>query len=255
MYHGGEPQVDHDGPLWFSSDRKYAEGYATRDGRKARVWYVDIPEDHPLITPEYPEQGIKRGFTFNVELPGEIAKNRQVLDAPAPKKSRLGKGLADIKPTGGAEAVDRVAGQTTTVMPATRAWNLYERDPTVSDRLQFLDARQSKNETHIVTQSDGKVVGVAVLEQSPSDPGVLWVKGISVDEEHRRKGIAKALVGEVKKHAASSGKRLKLSDFTADGNKHLAKYFSEEAAKGQTSFLPGATTKEQIAAEAKAKEK
>jgi hypothetical protein len=236
MYHGGEPQVDHDGPLWFSSDRKYAEGYATRDGRKARVWYVDIPEDHPLITPEYPEQGIKRGFTFNVELPGEIAKNRQVLDAPAPKKSRLGKGLADIKPTGGAEAVDRVAG-----------------DPIVAL---------------------GDEVGVPV---DLSD----WDKKTGTEKENTRdalyKALAKAVVGLDAKALQALSPRAKktIGDklvpyFTAKQRSVIAKALGIEGydftalkegmqptgdrVAGQTSFLPGATTKEQIAAAAKAKE-
>lgn len=74
MYHGGDPQ-DFKGPLWFSSSRKYAQGYR----EDASLWYVDIPEDHPIIEPEYPEQSVKRGFTFNRELPEELAKNRQLL--------------------------------------------------------------------------------------------------------------------------------------------------------------------------------
>jgi hypothetical protein len=74
MYHGGLSEAQ-DAPTWFSSDRRYAEGYATKDGRTgAGLLYVDVPENHPLIEPEYPEQSIAQGFHQNVELPAEFAR-------------------------------------------------------------------------------------------------------------------------------------------------------------------------------------
>lgn len=74
LYHGGEPG-DYHGPLWFSSQQSYAKGYA--DKSSGRVWYVDVPTDHPLIAPEYQEQSIAMGHHVNVELPAEIAAGRK----------------------------------------------------------------------------------------------------------------------------------------------------------------------------------
>lgn len=84
MYHGGSPD-EIDGSRWFSSDRRYAEGYASKspDGI---VRYVDIPTDHPLIEPEWADQSIARGFHHNVELPAEIATKAKPLNAAATKE-------------------------------------------------------------------------------------------------------------------------------------------------------------------------
>jgi hypothetical protein len=83
MYHGGTNE-ERGLPLWFSSHRPYAEGYA--GGRPRSLWYVDIPADHPSIAAEYPEQTIARGFHRQVELPSELADQRQLLDAAEPPK-------------------------------------------------------------------------------------------------------------------------------------------------------------------------
>lgn len=83
MYHGGADDGS-DGARWFSSDRKYAEGYAEKSGGK--VSFVDVPENHPLIASEYPEQSISKGFHQNVELPPELASQRKPLSgAPLPR--------------------------------------------------------------------------------------------------------------------------------------------------------------------------
>jgi hypothetical protein len=76
MYHGGA-NPDLNGPAWFSSDPAYAKGYADKSG--GAVSYVDVPADHPLLAPEYPEQGIAQGFHRTVELPAELARHRQPL--------------------------------------------------------------------------------------------------------------------------------------------------------------------------------
>lgn len=97
MYHGGNPEGD--GPLWFTSSLDYARGWASRDS-SMKVWYVDIPADHPAVTPEYPEQGIKQGFTFNAELSAEIASRRKIFEAgdlnPLPsEQARTGDRIID----------------------------------------------------------------------------------------------------------------------------------------------------------------
>lgn len=81
VYHGGEPNGE-PGPRWFTTDRKYAQGYADKNpGNK--VSYLDLPEDHPMLRPEYPEQGVKQGFTFAKELPEAEAAKRRVIDQEA----------------------------------------------------------------------------------------------------------------------------------------------------------------------------
>lgn len=78
LYHGGaDPSPA--GSRWFTSDRAYAEGYAQKSG--GDVTYVDVPADHPLVKPDYPEQSIAKGFHQNIELPEDIAKQRQPVDA------------------------------------------------------------------------------------------------------------------------------------------------------------------------------
>lgn len=73
LFHGGEPG-DHQGDLWFSKDRRYAQGYADKSG--AGIHYVDLPSDHPLIADDH-EAGVY-GPT-NVNLPAELALRRKRL--------------------------------------------------------------------------------------------------------------------------------------------------------------------------------
>lgn len=78
MYHGGDPQGN--GPLWFSTSKAYAEGYATKDGRTAGLWYIDVADTSEFVNdPDYADQGAKQGFTFNREIPAEIASQRKQL--------------------------------------------------------------------------------------------------------------------------------------------------------------------------------
>ena len=113
MYHGGNPPPDYKGPLWFTSSRPYAEGWAGRSPSMG-LHYVDIPENHPAVTPEYADQGIKQGFTVSAELPGEIASQRRALGAEQPTTSgRAGppQGPPPIPPGGsGAKAPKGMPG-------------------------------------------------------------------------------------------------------------------------------------------------
>lgn len=79
MYHGGNPPEDAD-KLWFSTDRKYAEGYAAKSG--GQVYYVDVPATSKWVNdPFWPDQGVKDGFTFSHELPPELTRTRKALHA------------------------------------------------------------------------------------------------------------------------------------------------------------------------------
>lgn len=82
MYHGGEDYAG--GPRWFSSDLAYAEGYAKKDGRTtAQVYYVDVPETHPIFVADYADQTVRHGFTVNAELPEEFASQMRPVRAQA----------------------------------------------------------------------------------------------------------------------------------------------------------------------------
>lgn len=57
LYHGGE-DIQPGDRRFLTSDRKYAEGYASKDGRTAaKTFYADVPEDHPEV--------IKAGKAFD----------------------------------------------------------------------------------------------------------------------------------------------------------------------------------------------
>lgn len=84
MYHGGADSGNKSTSLWFTSDRARADYYAKKSS--GNVSYVDIPEDHPNIAAEYPEQTIANGFHRDVELPPDIAAKRQPVEERASTK-------------------------------------------------------------------------------------------------------------------------------------------------------------------------
>lgn len=73
MYHGGEPYAG--GPRWLTPDPKYAEGYATKNGRKdALVYYVDLPADSPYLQPSFDDTGLPyKAPPLSFDAPDEIA--------------------------------------------------------------------------------------------------------------------------------------------------------------------------------------
>lgn len=82
MYHGGV-NFERGHPLWFTSHYPKALGYAEKSNG-GRVHYVDLPENHPLIAPDYEDQSVARGFTVERELPVELADQRKVFGAEIP---------------------------------------------------------------------------------------------------------------------------------------------------------------------------
>jgi hypothetical protein len=74
-YHGGAPEGV-DGPLWFTSSRNDAEGWASRSP-DMKVWHVDVPETHPARGEGDLASGIP--YRERVELPAELASQRKVL--------------------------------------------------------------------------------------------------------------------------------------------------------------------------------
>lgn len=153
MYHGGANE-DLNHATWFTSDRKYAEAYAEKAG--GHVSYVDIPEDHPAIAPDYPEQSIAKGFHQNVELPAEIARLRtpltpEAVETPKAPESRPATPQVAAADTGGfvkwddaklQDAYDHLAKQTilNTVERQTRDNFKRELDKRAAEKKQSKEA-------------------------------------------------------------------------------------------------------------------
>ena len=79
VYHSGSVGEGETG-RWASTDRQYAENYRP----DMPLFYTDIPANDPRVNnPDYANQGVKEGFTFNFELSPEEATQ---LKAVAPKR-------------------------------------------------------------------------------------------------------------------------------------------------------------------------
>jgi len=75
VYHSGSAGEGESG-RWVSTARQYAADYR----QDLPLFYVDIKADDPrVMNLDYPEQGVKQGFTFNFELtPKEAADLRKI---------------------------------------------------------------------------------------------------------------------------------------------------------------------------------
>lgn len=83
FYHGGDP--DNKGARWFSSQPEYAQGYADKT-IGAKVFYIDLPENHPLLSKAFDDTGTSVVAPFNsFEAPAEIAQRAKVWTPPSKK--------------------------------------------------------------------------------------------------------------------------------------------------------------------------
>lgn len=75
VYHSGVAGEGETG-RWVSTNREYASNYRA----DLPLFYIDLPaNDSRLNNPDYPEQGVSNGFTFNFELtPKEAVGLRQI---------------------------------------------------------------------------------------------------------------------------------------------------------------------------------
>lgn len=80
-YHGGTDTRGASGALWFSSDLRYAKGYAAKSAKGGRLFYVDVPKDDPVRGGDA-EFGVQP--PQNIELPAEWADQRQPFVEAAP---------------------------------------------------------------------------------------------------------------------------------------------------------------------------
>lgn len=98
MYHGGAPDPYGKGhSLWFTSDLRDAKGWALRSPQM-KIWYTDMPTDHPLIDPDWADQTIAKGHHVRRNLPAEFADKRQVFDETGEIPEHLQAAHEAVKP-------------------------------------------------------------------------------------------------------------------------------------------------------------
>jgi hypothetical protein len=150
LYHGGILQKPGEGGYgkfgrWVSTNKTYAENY--RQGSPLN--YVDVPETDPRINnADWPDQGIKQGFTFNFETtPEEALKLKPYYSGPNvgdAVKDTSGlfypRAIVDMPEAGFISNPLHVHGNNSVV-----AWLLGARQ--IEDPGMFALARQSGNKT------------------------------------------------------------------------------------------------------------
>lgn len=81
LYHGEADAAagDKTSPRWFTTDPKYAAGYAKKSG--GRVSYIDVPEDHPM----FEDWNFENNPTWSGNVPAKLAGTRTAMGAAATK--------------------------------------------------------------------------------------------------------------------------------------------------------------------------
>lgn len=87
FYHGGS-DYDH-GPRWLTPNEDYARGYAEKNvNAGAKTYYVDVPEDSPLLSKMFDDTGTDQKSPYNsFEAPEEIA--RQLKELPRVQRDQI----------------------------------------------------------------------------------------------------------------------------------------------------------------------
>jgi hypothetical protein len=150
-YHGGAPEGV-DGPLWFTSELRDAQGWAGR-GDGMGIWYVDVPASHPARGGE-PEFGVLP--PSRVEFPPEIARQRQVLQEPARPPAVE---AAPPKPAAPSEGNPLDAATLTRTEPAAPKDRTPEHVASVTERAAQIEAE--KPDTVVRHDDAGKPVTAA----------------------------------------------------------------------------------------------
>jgi ribosomal protein S18 acetylase RimI-like enzyme len=73
----------------------------------------------------------------------------------------------------------------------------------------------------IAQQANGKILGAITLQENPYDKSILWIQGVAVDEDFRRRGLATLLLRQAFALARSSGYCLEFSSYSELGEKYL----------------------------------
>lgn len=78
---------------------------------------------------------------------------------------------------------------------------------------------------------NGKIVGLAELEQSPYEVGVWWISFLSVDPNFQGNQYASKVVEEIFRYAKEQGLIIQGSKYTADGRLKLKNKLGEVAGR------------------------
>ena len=140
VYHSGSVGEGKTG-RWASTSREYAANYRP----DLPLLYTDLPADDPRVNNlDYPEQGVKQGFTFNFELtPVEAAQLRPISRTAPPAPAAPAEGTAPTVP-----AVDQEAAAA-----AKKAAAAAKRKARAEARKAEAEARQAEAEARAAEEA------------------------------------------------------------------------------------------------------
>jgi hypothetical protein len=217
LYHGGEPMPDHDGPLHFSTQKDYAEGYARKS--QARVWYVDVPtEEYRRLAGADDEYGVLP--SANVELPGELAKQRKPLDTSVADQFAVYKAL-------GKEATDQAMTDLSTRSMRDMRWASNAKSKALKDLQKQADAaRQVIREevTKEVMESPVRQAEAYLKREGGTDPApAAEMKEWEARREEQRTALADIVKAELlASPEGATVKGLKKGQFLAKNKRVMA---------------------------------
>ncbi len=96
-----------------------------------------------------------------------------------------------------------------------------ESNRDVFERLRYLCRREFPKETHFLCLDKGMIIAVGSTEKNPYNQDEIWLKHISVDDRFKKRGYGTAILREIMRDVAESGKILAPSSFTVEGYKAL----------------------------------
>ena len=131
------------------------------------------------------------------------------------------------------------------VMPGEKLyWEYYgwphtnKYNPNLFDRIKYLNSKEMMREIHFVILDNKQIVADGALQQSPYEEKELWIKHISVDEDYRNRGYARAIMDSIYKYAVKKKQYLVHSSFSDMGERHLPNMISQLDAKYPTAVKP-----------------
>jgi predicted GNAT family acetyltransferase len=98
---------------------------------------------------------------------------------------------------------------------------LYNKNHDMFDRIKYMNPRELEKESVYYITDDDKVIAAANIQQSPSEPEVMWLKFVSVDNAYRQQGLATKLLNRIFEDFQNNGKILHLSSYTKMGEAYL----------------------------------
>lgn len=113
------------------------------------------------------------------------------------------------------------------IIPGPEVVRYYLEDETLFDRIKYLHPNEVYHETHLFAFDGEHVVGDVGLQNNPYDDSEIWFKHVSVDSEHRNKGVATALIAKSVDYVLSQKKHLGLSSFSDEGELYIKKIFRQ----------------------------